>query len=134
MDSTFQNLLLDLKILSMVEPKGRLYLLHGVLAVEPDSFWVPFRRYLCSESRTRIYQRIQQRIMELENLLVQNLLTEPWVKDELRQLVEPVQQGLQNLKETYCDDSQMCAYLDLISSRFTHVVRTHLLNVSESAE
>jgi hypothetical protein len=128
MDSTIQNILLDLKILSMVDPNGRLHLQHGVLAVEPHAFWLPIKRYFASANRHSVYQRIKQRITELETLFQQNMIQEEWVKDEFKKLVEPVRSGIQNLKETYAVDSQMCAHLDLILSRFIHVSKTFLSN------
>ena len=125
MDTTIQNIILDLKIVSMVEPKGRLCLINGVLAVEPQTFWLPLKRYLCNSDRHLVYQRIKQRVMELETLFVQNIIQENWIKDELTTLIEPVRNGIRNLKETYSNDSQMCAYLDLITSRFNHISKTY---------
>lgn len=111
----------------MVQPKGRLCLLHGVLAVEPQAFYVPIKRYLENSNRQLVYQRIKQRISELETLFTQNLLNdEEWVKEELCKLIDPVRNGIINLKETYQSDSQMCAYLDILLSRFHHICKIYL--------
>ena len=126
MDSTIHNVLLDLKILSMVEPKGRLCLINGVLAVEPQTFWLPVKRYIWNIDRNILYQRIKQRALELETLFIQQMINEDWIKEEITKLIEPVRNGIRNLKETYATDSQMCAYLDLIVSRFNNISKTYL--------
>ena len=88
MDSTIHNVLLDLKILSMVEPKGRLCLINGVLAVEPQTFWLPVKRYIWNIDRNILYQRIKQRVLELETLFIQQMINEDWIKEEITKLLE----------------------------------------------
>lgn len=126
MDSTIHNIILDLKIVSMVEPKGRLCLINGVLAVESQTIWLPIKRYIWNSDRNLVYQRIKQRVLELETLFQQKIIQEDWIKEELTKLIEPVRNGIRNLKETYANDSQMCAYLDLIISRFNHISKTYI--------
>ena len=126
MDTAIQNILVDLKIISMVEPKGRLYLYNGVLAVESTSFWVPIKRYVYNSNRHAVCQRIKQRILELETLFHQKHIADSWIRDEISKLIEPVKYGISNLKETYSKDSQLCANLDLINSRLNNVSQTFL--------
>jgi hypothetical protein len=126
MDTTIQNVLVDLKIISMVEPKGKLYLFNGVLAVESNSFWVPLKRYLYNSNRHAVCQRIKQRIIELETLFNQKHISEGWIRDEISKIIEPVKYGLSNLKETYSSDSQLCANFDLMMSRLDNISQSHL--------
>lgn len=128
MDSTIQNVLIDLKIVTLVEPKGKLYLLNGTLAVETNSFWMPLKRFINSSNRYTICQRIKQRILELETLFMQNHINDGWIRDEISKLIEPVKHGLNNLKETYASDSQMCVNLDLMTSRLNNISKIHLQN------
>lgn len=126
MDTTIQNVLVDLKIVSMVEPKGKLYLFNGVLAVETNSVWVPIKRYMYNSNRYAVCQRIKQRIMELETLFVNNHIADGWIREEVSKVVEPVKNGIANLKETYANDSQICANLDLMISRLNNVSNMYL--------
>lgn len=133
MDSTIQNVLIDLKIVTLVEPKGKLYLLNGTLAVESKSFWMPLKRFINSSNRYTICQRIKQRILELETLFMQNHINDGWIRDEISKLIEPVKNGLSNLKETYASDSQMCVNLDLMTSRLNNISKIHLQNNPNSS-
>lgn len=63
MDESIQELLIDLKIISMVEPSGKLYMHDGNLALEPVSIWQPLRRYLSNSNRSVVSQKIKQRIV-----------------------------------------------------------------------
>lgn len=127
MDTTIQNVIVDLKIVSMVEPNGKLYLYNGVLALEPLSFWVSFKRYMLNSNRHTISQRIKQRLLELETLFAQNHIKDGWIREEIIKIVEPVKNGLSNLKETYANDSQMCVNFDLMIARLNNIASTYLL-------
>ena len=126
MDSTIQNIIIDLKIISMLEPKGKLCMINGVLAVEAQSIWVPVKRYIYNNNRQSIFQRIKQRILELENLFSHKHICDGWIKNEFASLMEPVKLGLHHLKETYIEDSQLCANLDLIISRLNNIQNQYI--------
>jgi hypothetical protein len=127
MDNTIQSVLVDLKIISMVEPNGKMCLYNGILYVEPTSLWLPFKRYLMSNNRYTMSQRIKQRIQELETLFLQNHIKDDWIKEEIMKLIEPLKNGIINLKDTYSNDSQMCANFDLMVSRINNINVIYLL-------
>lgn len=121
MDSTVQDILVDLKIISMLEPNRKLYLHDDNLALEAVSLFLPIKRYLSNSNRRNVTQRIKQRIIELENLFTQNVLKEEWIKNEISKIIEPVKIGLKNLQDTYSEDSQIRAHLDLFIARLEYV-------------
>jgi hypothetical protein len=127
MDNTIQSVLVDLKIISMVEPNGKMCLYNGILYVEPTSLWLPFKRYLMSNNRYTMSQRKKQRIQELETLFLQNHIKDDWIKEEIMKLIEPLKNGIINLKDTYSNDSQMCANFDLMVSRINNINVIYLL-------
>lgn len=127
MDNTIQSVLVDLKVVSMVEPNGKMCLYNGILYVEPTSLWLPFKRYLMSNNRYTMSQRIKQRIQELETLFSQNHIKDDWIKEEIMKLIEPLKNGIINLKDTYSNDSQMCANFDLMVSRINNINVIYLL-------
>ena len=115
--NTIQNILVDLKVVSMVEPTGKLCVHNGVLLVESFSILTPIKRYLSNNNRYTICRKIKYRIIELETLFLHNHIKEQWIKDEITRLIEPLKNGIMNLRENYSSDSQMCANFDLMISR-----------------
>jgi hypothetical protein len=134
MDSTIQNVLVDLKVIGMVEPDSKLHVSHGMLAVERTSFWSPLKRYWRNDNRQIVLQHIRQRFFELERSLAQREITDAWIRDELANLMEPVKCGVRNLHRTYATDSQLGANLELLCSRLDHITRTFLFSKSSKPD
>lgn len=130
MDESIQELLIDLKIISMVEPDGKLYMHDGNLALEPVSMWQSLRRYLSNSNRSVVSQRIKQRIQELETLLKDNQIKHPWVLREIFAILNPVKNGLCNLQQTYSNDSQIQAIFSLFLARMYNIERLYFKEMS----
>lgn len=128
MDESIQELLIDLKIMSMVEPNGKLYMQGGNLALEPVSIWQPVRRYLSNSNRTIVSHKIKQRIVELENLLKDNQIKHEWILHELFVMLEPLKNGLANLQNTYASDSQIQAMFSLFLARLENIEKSYFKN------
>jgi len=125
MEESIQELLIDLKIMSMVEPNGKLYMQGGNLALEPVSIWQPVRRYLSNSNRTIVSHKIKQRIVELENLLKDNQIKQDWILQELFVMIEPLKNGLANLQNTYSSDSQIQAMFSLFLARLDNIEKVY---------
>jgi len=125
MDSTIHDIMVDLKIIVMLEPKGKLCLINGVLAVEQKNVLVPLKRYVNNTNRLQISHRIQQRIFDLETLFANGHIPSGWIKTEILSMIEPLTTGLRHLKGTYEHDSQLCANLDLYISRLNNLHDTY---------
>lgn len=126
MDNTIRNIILDLKIITLVEPNGRLYLSKDTLAVERNLFYTSVKRFIMGDSRSIVIDRIKQRISELNYLLKNNHIIEGWLILELKALIEPLKNGLTNIKMTYNDDSQTCATIDIIISQIINMNEIYL--------
>ena len=120
---TLQDIWIDFKIISMLEPARKLYINDDALALEPISLFSPIKRWLTNSNRRCVITRIKQRVEELESYFKQKDYTDPndWVRVEIVKLIEPVKEGLKNLRETYADDSQMAANIELIIARLEFV-------------
>lgn len=120
---TLQDIWIDFKIISMLEPARKLYINDDALALEPISLFSPIKRWLTNSNRRCVITRIKQRVEELESYFKQKDYTDPndWVRVEIVKLIEPVKDGLSNLRETYADDSQMAANIELIIARLEFV-------------
>lgn len=121
MEESIQELLIDLKIISMVEPNGKLYMQGGNLALEPVSLWQPVRRYLSNSNRNIVSQKIKQRIVELETLLKDKQIKQDWILREIYIMFEPLKNGLCNLQQTYVNDSQIQAAFSLFLARLENI-------------
>ena len=126
METTIQNILIDLKIVSMVGPNDKLQLMNGVLALDSASLFSALRRYFSNTNRYSINQRIQQRLFDLETLFEEKHVKDGWILSEIMKLIEPLKTGLSNLKETYAGDSQMSANFDLMIARVNNLSNTHI--------
>lgn len=120
---TLQDIWIDFKIISMLEPARKLYINDDALALEPISLFSPIKRWLTNSNRRCVIARIKQRVEELESYFKQKDYTDPndWVRVEIVKLIDPVKDGLTNLRETYADDSQMAANIELIIARLEFV-------------
>ena len=125
MEESIQELLIDLKIISMVEPSGKLYMQGGNLALEPVSLWQPVRRYLSNSNRNIISQKIKQRIVELETLLKDKQIKQDWILREIYIMFEPLKNGLCNLQQTYVNDSQIQAAFSLFMARLENIEKLY---------
>jgi hypothetical protein len=121
MEESINDLLIDLKILSMVQPSGKLYLINGVLALEPVSIFQPIRRYWSNNNRQTVSLRLKQRITELEIILLEKQIKHEWIVTEIENLIEPVKTGIENLQETYLTDSQIHATFALFIARLNNI-------------
>ena len=128
MNETLNEMLVDLKIISMVPVDGKLYMCNGSLALEPVSILQPVRRYLSNSNRHIVSMKIKQRIMELERFLSdQTQIKEEWILFVIEELIDPVKVGISNLQSTYSTDSQILAAFELYLARLANIYNTHFL-------
>lgn len=121
MDVAIRTILLDLKIVALIEPHGRLAIRQNQLTIDNTTFLQSLKRFVLGDSRVHVIQRIKQRVSELEYLLDNQLIKEKWLITELSNIIEHVQSGLANLRMTYISDSQTCVVIDLVSSQLTNI-------------
>lgn len=119
---TLQDIWIDFKIISMIEPNRKLYIHDDVLALEPVSLLQPVKRWLSSSNRRSVVCRMKQRVEELEIYVKKRDYDDKyWLKEEIIKLIDPVKNGLTNLQNTYIDDSQVHANIELIIARLEYI-------------
>ena len=119
MDShPIEEILADMKIITLVQPNQKLYIADNRLALEREPGYIhALWRYLGNQTRRTVLSKIRQRVCELENYVTNNLIKEVWIQNEFVSLKQAVVKGLSNLQETYHDDSQTYVTLDIIIKR-----------------
>ena len=124
MDSQpIEEILADVKIIALLQPKQKLYIADNRLALEKESGYLPaLWRYLGNQTRRTVLSKIRQRVCELENYINNDLIKEPWIQSEFKSIKDSVIQGLGNLQETYQDDSQTYVSIDIIIKRIVNLL------------
>lgn len=133
MQTNIQDIIVDLKVLAMIEPNGKVWVKNGRFALEPASIILPLKRYMYNINRYTICQNISNRVCDLEHCFVLDCVKDDWMKYEIHKTIEPVKQGLFNLQQTYLGDSQITAILDITIARVNHIAEAYL-NIYQSSE
>jgi|UniRef100_A0A6C0BQR7 hypothetical protein len=119
---TLQDIWVDLKVISMLEPSRKLFFCDDGLALEPISYFSTIKRWLNNSNRRNVINRIKQRVEELERHFRSDEFTDNnWIKNEIIDILDKVKQGLLNLQETYTGDSQVKANIDLLIARLEYI-------------
>ena len=79
-------------------------------------------RYFGNQTRRTVLSKIRQRVCELENYINNGLIKEAWIQNEFKELKAAIKTGLQNLQETYHNDSQTFVTLDIIVKRLENLL------------
>lgn len=155
----FEDVLMDLKIISMVNPYQKVSVVDNRFSLETftghmntkngqtsddstsshssvietptgvsTSSWYAtltngLYRMLSGQKRKNVLHKLRQRVTELENYLRNDLVREPWIKKELKDLHQPVIKGLRNLQLTYSSDSQTYVHLDVLATRLESIFK-----------
>lgn len=125
MEHTLEEILMDFKIVSMLQPSQKLYVNDNRLALDTSkaSHMIPkIWRYLGNHTRRNVLHKIRQRVTELENYMKNDLIPEPWISEEFKQIKEKLIQGLKHMQTTYETDSQTVVYIDVIIKRVENLL------------
>jgi hypothetical protein len=124
MDSQpIEEILADIKIISMLKPNQKLYIADNRLALEKETGYLPaLWRYLGNQTRRTVLSKIRQRVCELENYVNNGLIKEEWIQKEFKSLKKSITEGLTHLQETYCEDSQTFVSIDIIIRRVENLL------------
>jgi len=121
------TLLLNLEILSRVKPHEKVNAKAAVLHIEPNGWWpVGIARYWRSDDRGTLMSRVQALVEEAKRYLRNAQISCDGVrlKRFLRKLAMMIT-GLTNLKQTYANDTQTVAHLELIIEYIKEVLKRY---------
>ena len=134
------SLLINLKIVSKIQKNGRICKsADGIISLESESFYQPFKRFLSNDSRKQAVFEINSVITEaietMHHLLNNKIMTssnsqsEEYYEnyDSLNLLLTSMIQatiGVENLKFTYQNDLNTVSQLDIIILKLNNSTRT----------
>lgn len=122
-DDHVDNIIMNLKIIGMVQKNGRLCIKKGSLTLEDDDQLQKIRRWFNKDSRESTMLHIRNTIMNATKLtkgIVSKQIDielKDWVLLRIFTEMTNCQSGLTNLKTTYNNDSIMIANIDVLLER-----------------
>lgn len=144
-----EDVLMDMQMLSMVKPYQKLSVCDNRFALESfnttatehqdgvppeetpkESYFTSLRRFFGNQNRRNVLQKLRQRVTELENYVLNDLVQEQWIKRQLRRLHPLALQGIRNLQVTYREDSQTYVHLDVIAQRMANLFDTDVYSTN----
>lgn len=117
-NTNVDNLIVNLKVLSVLEQNKKLITKESFLNVETVILGLPefFRRFLRGDSRDETIKKIDNIISKSLELLDDN--------ERLKEYIVDSKKGIINLKETYSSCEQTKARLDTIISKIDYKLST----------
>lgn len=117
------NIISNLKVISMVQKNGRLCVRKGSLTIEPDDNIQKFRRWFFKDGREITMMHVKNTVYNAIKL-AKGIITgqlevdmREWALQRICKEMTNCQSGIINLKTTYNDDSIMIANLDVLLER-----------------
>ena len=122
------NVLANLKVISMVKEGGRLRLIRGQLSTDcPDPFQ-PVRRWLNGDTRTMMVSHVRGVIHNAINIVkIEIMVTEQqdderkWITRKIVEGLKSAQEGIRNLMNTYEHDAVVVCALEVLIDKINNV-------------
>lgn len=121
------NILINLKIISMLQKGEKLCVRKGILAKDSDDHFQSIRRWVHKDSRDSIMLHIRNTILNAiklsKDILKGNIQLDmkDWTLYKLNEEMKASERGLENLKTTYMNDSVVYASIDTLIARLKAV-------------
>ena len=125
------NVLANLKVISMVKEGGRLRLIRGQLSTDCPSPFQPVRRWIYGDTRTMMVSHVRGiihnaiNIVKIENMV---LVTENqdeeriWITKKIVEALVSSQVGIKNLMNTYEHDAVVVCALEVLLDKIHNCV------------
>lgn len=129
--NSIDNILLNLKMLSQINPNDKLYTEEGQIKIDIPTMMQGIYRWMNDYSRTKTMDDLDILINTTQTFVRNNIAQETRTEEDNRNcqkiLVEISKSltGIQNLKITYKDDTFIQSRLDVINEK-THEIKNEL--------
>lgn len=129
--NSIDNILLNLKMLSQINPNDKLYTEEGQIKIDIPTIMQGIHRWMNDYSRTKTMDDLDVLINNTCDFVKENISKQTRTEEDNRNcqkiLVEISKSltGIQNLKITYKDDTFIQSRLDVINEK-THEIKNEL--------
>lgn len=124
---TIDNILLNLKMISLIKPQDKLYLEDGLIKIDTPKMMQGITRWMNDYSRSKTMDDIDILINATSVFVDENFRKDSRTEEDNRDcqkiLVEVSKSvtGIQNLKITYTDDTYIQSKLDVINDKILEI-------------
>ena len=124
------NVLANLKVISMVKEGGRLRLIHGQLSTDCPSPFQPVRRWILGDTRSIMVSHVRGIIHNAINIVkIENMVTDRhdeeriWITRKIVEALKSSQEGIKNLMNTYEHDAVVVCALEVLLDKIHNSVK-----------
>jgi hypothetical protein len=122
-DDFIDTIFANMKVIGMLQKNSKLCIRKGQLAIDTDDRFQGLRRWIYKDGRCIIIMHVRNTINNAiavsKRLLKDEISTDlrDWTVLRMHEEMRACENGLQNLKTTYMEDSAMVAALDVLIER-----------------
>ena len=127
MATTIEKLLINLRVISQIQPYQKINAKSEFLSIEYYNWFVSLSRWIRTDDRQTCLKRLNEIITESKNILNNQGIKKEYetrIKTSLKNCIK----GLYNLKKTYEDDITTISYLELLIENITEFIGEVLSN------
>ncbi len=127
MATTIEKLLINLRVISQIQPYQKINAKSEFLSIEYYNWFASLARWVRTDDRQTCLKRLNEIITESKNILNNQCIKKEYetrIKTSLKNCIK----GLDNLKKTYEDDITTISYLELLIENITEFIDEDILN------
>jgi len=126
MATTIEKLLINLRVISQIQPYQKINAKSEFLSIEYYNWFVSLARWVRTDDRQTCLKRLNEIITESKNILNNKDIKKEYekrIKTSLKNCIK----GLENLKKTYEDDITTISYLELLIDNIMEFIGENVL-------
>ena len=120
------NVLANLKVISLVKEGGRLRLIAGQLSVDCPSPVQPIRRWYYGDTRTIMLNHVRGIVHNAINIIkIESIVEEDgdqWVANKIIESMTKAGEGMNNLMKTYAQDAVIVCALEVLHDKIMNCI------------
>lgn len=124
------NVLANLKVISMVKEGGKLRLIGGQLCTDCPSPLQPVRRWVYGDTRSIMVSHVRGvvhnaiNIIKIERMVASQNEERQWVSRKILESLDNCQDGIRNLMNTYNNDAVVLCSLEVLLDKIQNCVNS----------
>lgn len=126
MATTIEKLLINLRVISQIQPYQKINAKSEFLSIEYYNWFVSLARWVRTDDRQTCLKRLNEIITESKNILNNKDIKKEYekrIKTSLKNCIT----GLENLKKTYENDITTISYLELLIDNILEFIGENIL-------
>lgn len=133
MATTIEKLLINLRVISQIQPYQKINAKSEFLLIEYYNWFASFARWVRTDDRQTCLKRLNEIITESKQILNDKDIKKEYekrIKISLRNCIK----GLENLKKTYEDDITTISYIELLIENILEFIGENIFKSESESE